>query len=683
MLRLGASQGDILLQNDFVSAVVDPVDGRVVDFWPSSPTAPTVAQLGDETSIDALWELRSFLVANGAERLITPTRFEMDDDQVVTFAQADLGAGVVEVTTRYTLDTETPRLLIATQFNLLRGGDSIDLKLGDIVKWGNVDYFAEGVGRTGASFDGTSRWVGRHGASGDLRIESLSGPMRVKYRMQHHGMAAPIKLVYARIKLSRSRSVVIQRFLALEPLPLPAAQSHQTEQDGELHVRVLSESGGPLPAKLTLRGTKGTPSPDFGNDGDLRGAGRFAWTGNGDLSVHLPPGNYRALVTSGLEREAATWDIAMEPGGRIEREAILERVVFSPGWVAADLHLHQSPSVDADISLENRVISIAAEGIEYAVASDHYTTTNLAPTVARLQTKGELTAPLTTTIGTEVSTVGNRFGHFNVFPLASATAIPYVDQTPKTLFAAMRLASPRGIIQVNHPRQPKLGYFYRFRMDPRTSQIPREHRESFVSDFDALEVFNGLDATRPVVVRKVIEDWLHLLGRGHHYTATGNSDSHKLFFVDPGMPRNYIHFGNTTLDGTDAFASEAAIVDAIRHGRVVVTTGPMIHAEILGKGPGETIRGLGGKLPLRILVQAPSWIDVDWVEVRVGSNSRLLRWIPVSEKDGGVRLDTTVDIAFQGSTFLVIYAGGNSPLPHLFFRNVKPFAFTNPIWLEP
>jgi hypothetical protein len=58
-------------------------------------------------------------------------------------------------------------------------------------------------------------------------------------------------------------------------------------------------------------------------------------------------------------------------------------------------------------------------------------------------------------------------------------------------------------------------------------------RDQYESDFDALEVFNGLDAYSHPRVRLVLRDWIAHLGRGFRYTATGNSDSHKLAFEDP------------------------------------------------------------------------------------------------------------------------------------------------------
>src|SRR5690606_10816866 len=220
--------------------------------------------------------------------------------------------------------------------------------------------------------------------------------------------------------------------------------------------------------------------------------------------------------------------------------------IATPGVLSADLHLHQVPSVDADVALSTRVLSVAAEGVELAVASDHYAITDLKPTVAALPRSVKLPSDVLTMVGTEVSTVGNRFGHFNVFPIAPSASIDYEDTTARPLFAAMRRAAPDGIIQVNHPRLRGIGYFGAFAVDPSTGLVPEAQASSYVADFDALEVFNGLDAWSEPRVRIILMDYLRQLGLGRRYTATGNSDSHKLFYIDPGIPRNLIRYGSVT-----------------------------------------------------------------------------------------------------------------------------------------
>jgi hypothetical protein len=389
------------------------------------------------------------------------------------------------------------------------------------------------------------------------------------------------------------------------------------------------------------------------------------------------------MATSGIERDAAHWEVDLRRGDQLALSGALPRVIATPGVIAADLHLHQAPSVDADLALSTRVISIAAEGLELAVSSDHFGVTDLGPTVEALRRSGTLTRPLSTLVGTEVSPVGNELGHFNVFPLAVSAQIPYQNVSPSELFQSMRRAAPRGIIQVNHPRLHQLGYFDRFELDPRTGRVPERHAAEFQTDFDALEVYNGMEAWSQPRIRRVLYDWLHLLGRGQRSTATGGSDAHKLFFVDPGLPRNFIRYGAAGSDAADAEAAPAAVIDAIRAGRVMVSSGPILDVDVNGIGPGGTSRGGGSLRQLRIRVRAAPWIDVSDVEVLLGGGAQRVRWIAVPPSRAVDRLDRSIPIAVHRKTFVVVLAMGRRELANVHLPGVKPLAFTNPVWLEP
>jgi hypothetical protein len=237
------------------------------------------------------------------------------------------------------------------------------------------------------------------------------------------------------------------------------------------------------------------------------------------------------------------------------------------------------------------------------------------------------------------------------------------------------------LIQVNHPRWNDLGYFQRYEMDPRTGEVPDKYRDQYSAAFDAIEIYNGLDMGNERGVLDVFRDYLHLLGRGHRYTATGNSDSHKLFFVDPGVPRNLIRWSDGSTDDADASADPAAVVEAIRGGRVLVTSGPIVDATILGAGPGQTVSSQEPSVPLSLRVRAAPWIDVSRVEVYVGPRDRPFYERRVAPSDAVVRFEETLPIPIPVDTFVVIRVVGDQPLPNVFSKGSIPMAFTNPIWL--
>jgi hypothetical protein len=220
-------------------------------------------------------------------------------------------------------------------------------------------------------------------------------------------------------------------------------------------------------------------------------------------------------------------------------------------------------------------------------------------------------------------------------------------------------------------------------MDPKSHRIPAAREQDYSSDFDALEVFNGLDAYSEPLIRLVMRDWMALLGRGHRYTATGNSDSHKLAFQDPGLPRNLIRYGPPVSDEQDLSATEREVIEGIKQGRVLVTSGPIIDVESSGAGPGDTVKSEGKPVEVTVRVRASPWIDVHRVEVLLGPKAKSVRYVPVKPSRDLVRYQETFKLPGYQKTFVVVIARGKKPLSNVYATGVKPFAFTNPLWIEP
>lgn len=679
-LRVGGLPGDLGLRNRWVTAIVRKQDGYLVDFWTNQRVTPTAPQLRDTTNADGLWQLTPFISDGAKQRSLLYDDVRAAGDAIVASATLSIAGAQVRIETTYRLTADEPELVITTRFTHL-GGGTTNLKFQEGLKWGNADYFVEGVAEPLNNFEGRARSIGRHGLCGDLKWIRLDPtPFHLEFRQTHPGLAPQILTSYELAAVTPKTTPTFTRKLRYEPL---AAAAPSAVPEGVLQASVVDELGRALPAKLSFRGLGSTKTPNFGNDGNESGVARFVWSGSGHFSRTLPAGNYRVLATAGPERAAERWDVTIQAGQTTEVSGRLPRLIETPGFISADLHLHQVPSVDADVALSSRLIAVAAEGVELAVATDHYAVTDFAPTVAQLIATGELAQPLATMVGSEVSTVGKRFGHFNLFPMQVGDHVDYTDTTPKAMFAEMRKVAPEGILQVNHPRMPDLGYFQVYGMDPKTHRVPAKFQDEFESDFDALEVFNGLDAYSHPRVRLVIRDWIAHLGRGFRYTATGNSDSHKLAFEDPGLPRNLIFHGARNHDDQDVYAKEADIIEGIKRGRVLVTNGPYIDVKVGDKGPGDTVKSDGKPVLVDVRVRAVPWVDVSQVEVLVGPKADRLRAVPVAQTDQLIRYQETVKVPGYAKTFVIVIVSGKQPLENVYATGVRPLAFTNPIWIEP
>ncbi len=674
-LRVFAEAGDYKIQSPHLVAVIRKRDGWLVDLWQRRAFLPTVEQLGTTTDIDALWQMYPSVRVGKTDYAAHASSISIVNGGVVVEAIAEAANAKYKAVTRYDLPLDAPKLIATTRWSVVGGGKSGAVRFGDELKWGNVTYFVEGVKTPRMKYKGRAKWIGRRGAGGDLLLRSLSsGSMWVDYGARIRGFQGTITALYKNAALPPGGEVVVRRELSFEDLPL---KPKSTPATGLVSARVVDEAGKGLPAKVRVD-RLGRKHPVFSDDGSVSGADRFAWSGNGKFDLQLEPGRYVLLFTAGYEREAVQKTVDVRTKKPTQLDVALPRVIATPGWIASDLHLHQAPSVDADIGLAERVISIAAEGVELAVATDHYVVTDLAPTVKWLRKRGILSRPVSTIAGCEVSTLGHRYGHFNVFPLTRSRNVSYWNTTPSQLFADARKKSPNGVIQVNHPRwDPAIGYFSYYGKSDKTADFVKP---GYDPNYDALEVYNGDDARDLKKVKEVLADWMHLLSAGRRYVATGSSDSHKLAFLDPGLPRTYIRHGRSVSDAQDVRAPQKRVLAALKAGRAFVTSGPILDVSVNGKGPGATVR-TGPRAKVKVRVRAPSWVDVRNVEVIVGGTRKAYRNVPRSKQV--LRLDKTFDIRVPSKTYVIVTAQGERGLPNASREATQPFAFSNPIWLTP
>lgn len=466
---------------------------------------------------------------------------------------------------------------------------------------------------------------------------------------------------------------------------------------GRLRFQV-SEAGRPVPARVLVRGLAGTPDPHWGDDAEGGLALNVAHADRGEGELPLPPGRYRVSVGRGFEYTTHEQEITVAAGQAVELRAAIARVVDTAGWISADLHLHAEPSPDAPSRLAERVRSLVAAGVEVAVATDHNAVTDYSPVIRELG----LGSALASVIGDEVTTSNLRWGHFNVFPLdPRSRPLAHAGVLPAEIFADARRQLPYGdrtIVQVNHPRMGNIGYFDVLRMDP--ADVPGWLRRAPLADlgFDTLEVFNGDHYNHIPYVEAVMRDWYALLNAGFRVVATGNSDSHRVAFHEPGTPRNLVQVPSDAPGKLD----ERAFVDAVRAGKVVVSSGPFVRLTVAGKGIGESVPE--GDAEVEIRVDAPPWVDVDRIDlIRRGEVLRSFvvrpsepaapagkgakRPAPAPQPAPPTAQQATsiterAKVNLKKGDWVIAIARGSRPMDHLHRPGAMPFAFTNPVFVR-
>ena len=497
---------------------------------------------------------------------------------------------------------------------------------------------------------------------------------------------------------------------------------------GSVHVEVVDETGLAVPAKVSFFVTEGeSPRNSVLGDSYIGGKpAQVAFTADGSVDVVLPPGRrYYAVASRGVEYELGTSKaFEVTTAGKVELQLQVIRSVDTAGWVSGDFHVHGIRSQDSGVTRKDRVLTMAAEGVEFLSSNDHDALTDYKPFIHAMG----LEPWVSSTIGTEVTTI--ELGHYLGFPLAmdhladQGGALDWTGLTPIEIIEGLHDLGKAGeddpFVFVAHPRDGILGYFDQYGFNPNASEagdVKLEDsltvqlsgntlldRSNFTTEFDGLEILNGkrfeiirsptqpeLDAyaadldtaiTYDMVARTMaeqedlsagvyklgyghegqVDDWFTLLNLGYRFTALGNSDTHGTTSIEAGCPRNFI------MSETDdpATIDEDVLTQAVREHRVVASYGPFIrfYSETEDQGIGSQITR-SGEVTFHVDIEAASWIAVDRVELY--ENGTLIReWTDLAEPQAVVRLSEDFTVTPTKDSWYVIVALGQGDLSPVF-----------------
>jgi hypothetical protein len=399
-------------------------------------------------------------------------------------------------------------------------------------------------------------------------------------------------------------------------------------------------------------------------------------TADGTLLLRLPRGRYLVTATRGPEYTADQREVSLDSGAP-PVELRLRRVIDPGPWVSSDLHVHSSQSFDSRVTPEQQLRSLAAAAITFAAPTEH----NVVGTFPQASAER---LGITWLPAMEVTPAAPAIGHFTVLAYAGETAPTVRGVGAKDLLAQLRQSHPDALLQINHPRlSGGMGFFNVIQLNATRSkslsQLPPQ--------VDTLEVLNGKEMLRPAQVERTFREWMQLLELGYTYWGTSGSDVHHKEQA-AGYPRTYIR------PLADEAPSPRALVKALRRGRAVVTTGPMLELRQGERLPGDTLQVEGRKATVQVRVRAAPWVDVSQVELWAGGKkvwSRALAPRPLrtgppgadaeQERSAAVLLDEAVTVELpEGARALVAAARGERPVGKLVpLGSIPSFAFTNPL----
>ena len=473
--------------------------------------------------------------------------------------------------------------------------------------------------------------------------------------------------------------------------PNQNAPETSTEKTGVLRYRIQGPDG-LVPGRITVL----EPDVDLvalGGPFDDRHAVRedvcYAMDGTGELV--LPAGECEILASRGIEWTLDRRRIDVPAGGRVELTLEIAPAVDTTGMVGGDLHLHTlTHSGHGDSNMPERIVSLLGEGVDFAVATDHNRNIDYRPTIDALKAGDGITSM----VGNEVSTPA---GHFNAFPLdAKRPPVPSRLSAAPPLFRLLRAETNElgvvPIIQVNHPRWEGIDYFSQAELDETTgsSDSPR-----WSPDFDAIEVLNenclwgwrdpenSPDIDTGSQTHSSMRDWYALLDTGHRAIATGNSDSHSVKANFAGVPRNYLVSSTDDPGAIDP----REMIDVLRRGEVVVSSGPIVRASIPDRGIHEDPRMAtadeNGDVVIAMEIQAAPWIDVD--RIRVIRNGDEISTIAVRPDRDRIRFEDDIRVPMAEDGWIVLLVEGDDSLAPMVSgkkRPVLPVAIVNPFRVD-
>ena len=280
--------------------------------------------------------------------------------------------------------------------------------------------------------------------------------------------------------------ILIDR-VQLDELPI-----HEAVGQTALDIAVTDgATGDPLPCRITVTDPDGVLSPLWVEPGSrLALRPGVAYSPDGKARLKLRPGKVTVYASRGFEYGAASRAVTLTERQTQLIKLSLRREVLTPGLVACDTHVHTlTHSGHGDASIDERVITLAGEGVELPIATEH----NFFADLSQAAVKQGVRSFFTPVAGDEVTTPK---GHFNAFPFAIGGPVPdpRIPGWPD-LVRAIRTASPvaDAVVILNHPRDLHSGFRP---FDPQEfNSVTGEHRRG-PTGVDAIEVINSARSSR-------------------------------------------------------------------------------------------------------------------------------------------------------------------------------------------
>lgn len=432
----------------------------------------------------------------------------------------------------------------------------------------------------------------------------------------------------------------------------------------EVSVVDAAKEASNLPCRITVLNAQGAlTTVGAASRGELAVRPGVVYTGTGRARFGLAAGEYTIVAGRGFEYGIDSVRISVKRGDRLRKTLRIRREVPTPNYVSCDTHTHTlTYSGHGDATLDERVITIAGEGVELPIATDH----NRQIDYHAAAVKQGVRKYFTPVVGNEVTT---PVGHFNIFPVAAGDQIPdFKAKDWKSIFASIQERTAAKVIVLNHPRDRHSG-FCPFGAEHHNALLG-QNLDGWGLRANAMEVINS--GAQQTDALRLYRDWFGLLNRGLVLTPVGASDSHDVSRYIVGQARTYIR----CRDGDPGNIDVAKAVSNFVKGRVLVSCGLLADIRVNGQyGPGELARAPGDvKVTVRVL--GPSWVTADKVELY--ANGVRIREAKIATQKTPIKWEGEWTLPrFRHDVHLVAIASGPG-VGELYWPIARPYQPTSP-----
>ncbi|MDA0666553.1 MAG: CehA/McbA family metallohydrolase [Planctomycetota bacterium] len=390
---------------------------------------------------------------------------------------------------------------------------------------------------------------------------------------------------------------------------------------------------------------------------------------SGQATVELAAGKYRVYATRGMEWGVAELHLEHSFASEVAATLSIEKELDTTGWLSADTHMHTLTfSGHGDALLEERVLTLAGEGLDVAIATDH----NHHADYTSAQHAAGVSEHYLSIVGNEVTT---DLGHMNAFPFTEEGKLPnHKLQEWAPLIQDIRDKGAQVVI-LNHPRWPDRdkGPYGVFKLDPRTGLFA----DGIQIPVDALEVFNSTTPHTPWP--EVMRDWFSLMNAGSRIRGVGSSDSHSV--LDPvGQGRTWLK--SPTDD--PKLANIDDICSAFREGHSSMGLGLFGEVLVQGVGPGELATPTDGEITIDFRIAGATWATAEKATVYMNGVEVASTTLPPPTE--AAHHDQTVSFKIRtpsADAWLVCVATGPKPQGAWWYSLFDDLVLvTNPVWVD-